>query len=122
MIRLRRLACQVTRALAFSNVRERDLEWIWYESDAFNAFRGTDWMPEPCRSCPLGRQEVDFGGCRCQAFALTGDARRTDPVCRFSPDRHLIDEAVREAQPNGRGDRLRYRNPREMRDLLRVLP
>jgi pyrroloquinoline quinone biosynthesis protein E len=117
------LPCQAAGdiGLAFANVRERDLEWIWYESEAFNAFRGTDWMPEPCRSCPLGRQEVDFGGCRCQAFALTGDARRTDPVCRFSPDRHLVDEALREAQPNGGPDRLRYRNPREMRDLLRVL-
>jgi pyrroloquinoline quinone biosynthesis protein E len=142
------LPCQAAGdipSLSFHNVREKDLEWIWYDSDAFNAFRGTDWMPEPCRSCPLGRQEVDFGGCRCQAFALTGDARRTDPVCRFSPDRHLIDEAVAEARPapaarteatgmpdvppaptSPRGTvdektRLRYRNPREMRDLLRVV-
>ena len=69
----------------FPNVRDTPLEWIWYESDAFNRFRGTDWMPEPCRSCPLGRQEEDFGGCRCQALALPGDAAATDPVCQFSP-------------------------------------
>ena len=53
--------------------------------DAFARFRGTDWMQEPCRSCPLGRQEEDWGGCRCQALRLTGDAAATDPVCRFSP-------------------------------------
>ena len=66
-------------------MREHPLEWIWNESDAFTRFRGTDWMQEPCRTCPLGRQEVDFGGCRCQALRLTGDAAATDPVCRFSP-------------------------------------
>ena len=58
----------------------------------FTAFRGTDWMSDPCRSCD--RREVDLGGCRCQAFQLTGDMTRTDPVCRLSPDRHIIDEAV----------------------------
>jgi pyrroloquinoline quinone biosynthesis protein E len=71
--------------LEFANVREHPLEWIWHESAAFTRFRGTDWMQEPCRSCPLGRQEEDFGGCRCQALRLTGDAAATDPVCRFSP-------------------------------------
>jgi pyrroloquinoline quinone biosynthesis protein E len=91
------LPCQAAgdiKGLSFDNVRERALDWIWYESSSFNAFRGTEWMPEPCRSCPLGRQEIDFGGCRCQAFALTGDARRTDPVCKFSPDRGVIDAAI----------------------------
>ena len=75
-----------------ANVREHSLEWIWRSSPMFTAFRGTDWMPDPCRSCD--RREVDLGGCRCQAFQLTGDMTRTDPVCVLSPDRHLIDEAV----------------------------
>ena len=75
-----------------ANVREHDLAWIWESSPLFNAFRGTDWMPDPCASCE--RREVDLGGCRCQAFQLTGDMARTDPVCVLSDDRHLIDEAV----------------------------
>ena len=75
-----------------ANVREHDLEWIWRSSPMFTAFRGTDWMSDPCRSCE--RREVDLGGCRCQAFQLTGDMTRTDPVCVLSPDRHIIDEAV----------------------------
>ncbi len=82
------LPCQAASTipgLEFANVRDHPLEWIWNESDAFTRFRGTDWMQEPCRSCPLGRQEVDWGGCRCQALRLTGDAAATDPVCRFSP-------------------------------------
>jgi pyrroloquinoline quinone biosynthesis protein E len=82
------LPCQAASTipgLEFANVRERSLEWIWKESDAFTRFRGTEWMGEPCRSCPLGRQEEDWGGCRCQALRLTGDAAATDPVCRLSP-------------------------------------
>ena len=75
-----------------ANVREHDLAWIRESSPLFSAFRGTDWMPDPCASCD--RREVDLGGCRCQAFQLTGDMHRTDPVCVLSPDRHLIDEAV----------------------------
>jgi pyrroloquinoline quinone biosynthesis protein E len=81
------LPCQAASTipgLEFANVREHSLERIWNESDAFTRFRGTDWMQEPCRSCPLGRQEVDWGGCRCQALRLTGDAAATDPVCRLS--------------------------------------
>ncbi|GAA2634979.1 pyrroloquinoline quinone biosynthesis protein PqqE [Actinomadura fulvescens] len=74
------------------NVKERSLAWIWERSSAFAAYRGTSWMPEPCRSCP--ERERDFGGCRCQAFALTGDAGRTDPACRLSPDHHLVEAAV----------------------------
>ena len=65
--------------LRFENVRARDLDWIWRESESFNRFRGTEWMPEPCRSCP--QKEIDFGGCRCQAALLTGNAANTDPVC-----------------------------------------
>ena len=78
-----------------ASVREHSLAWIWTESPVFQRFRGTDWMPEPCRSCD--RRELDFGGCRCQAFQLTGDAARTDPVCHLSPDHGLVAEAVRAA-------------------------
>ena len=93
------LPCQAASTipgLEFANVREHPLEWIWNESDAFTRFRGTDWMQEPCRSCPLGRQEVDWGGCRCQALRLTGDAAATDPVCRFSPHHEQV-VSVRES-------------------------
>ena len=69
--------------LRFDTVRDRSLGWIWTESPAFQAFRGDEWMQEPCRSCP--RKAIDFGGCRCQAFALTGDATNTDPVCTLTP-------------------------------------
>jgi len=78
-----------------ASVREHPLSWIWEESPLFQRFRGTEWMPEPCRSCE--RRTVDFGGCRCQAFLLTGDAARTDPVCHLSPDHWLVAEAVRRA-------------------------
>ena len=87
-------ATQIT-TLRFDNVRDRSLDWIWHESAAFRAYRGDEWMAEPCRSCP--RKAIDFGGCRCQAFALTGDARNTDPVCRLAPSRHIIDQAVEDA-------------------------
>jgi PqqA peptide cyclase len=93
------LPCQAASTipgLEFANVREDSLDWIWGESDAFARFRGTDWMAEPCRSCPLGRQEVDFGGCRCQALRLTGDAAATDPVCHLSPH-HRDVVSVRES-------------------------
>src|SRR3954465_3811681 len=100
--------------IEFANVRDHSLEWIWDESDAFNRFRGTDWMPEPCRACPLGRQEADVGGsrgpggggggvcggCRCQALRLTGDAAATDPVCRYSPHHDTV-VAAREQARNG---------------------
>jgi pyrroloquinoline quinone biosynthesis protein E len=89
-------ASQIT-TLSFPNVRDHSLEWIWHESAGFQAFRGDAWMKEPCRSCP--RKAIDFGGCRCQAFALTGDAANPDPVCTLTPFRHLIDEALGEAIP-----------------------
>ncbi|MFF4992173.1 pyrroloquinoline quinone biosynthesis protein PqqE [Streptosporangium saharense] len=91
--------------LEFPNVRDHSLEWIWRRSTAFEAYRGTEWMSGPCSGCP--RREVDFGGCRCQAFALTGDASRTDPACGLSPDHHLITELVESA---GDGE-LVYRRP-----------
>jgi pyrroloquinoline quinone biosynthesis protein E len=76
--------------LELPNARDHSIGWIWEHSPAFNAYRGTGWMREPCASCP--RKELDFGGCRCQAYALTGDAGRTDPACGLSPDHRLLDE------------------------------
>jgi pyrroloquinoline quinone biosynthesis protein E len=84
-----------TLDLPQASVRERSLEWIWEESPLFQRFRGTEWMPDPCRSCD--RREIDFGGCRCQAFQLTGDAARTDPVCHLSPDHQIVAELVKAA-------------------------
>jgi len=84
-----------TLELPRATVREHSLAWVWEESPLFQRFRGTEWMPEPCRSCD--RREVDFGGCRCQAFQLTGDAARTDPVCHLSPDHEIVAEVVRAA-------------------------
>jgi PqqA peptide cyclase len=81
-------------SLQLPSVQEHSIHWIWHESSAFQAYRGDAWMKEPCRSCP--RKAVDFGGCRCQALALTGDAANADPVCTLSPSRHLIDEALHE--------------------------
>ncbi|NRP72825.1 Coenzyme PQQ synthesis protein E [Ensifer psoraleae] len=72
-------AAETIPSLSFENVREAALATIWYESDAFNAHRGEDWMPDLCRSCE--RKKLDFGGCRCQAMALAGVASATDPVC-----------------------------------------
>ncbi len=84
------LPCHAAESLPldFENVQHRSLSEIWYDSLSFNRFRGLDWLKEPCRSCP--RKEIDFGGCRCQAFALTGDAEATDPACSLSPQHHLV--------------------------------
>jgi len=82
--------------MRFENVRTRALDWIWRESESFNRFRGTDWMPDPCRSCP--QKEIDFGGCRCQAALLTGDASKTDPVCTLSLDRRRVDEVLEKVE------------------------
>jgi pyrroloquinoline quinone biosynthesis protein E len=81
-------AAAVIPRLEFDNVRQHDLRWIWHSSPAFNRFRGDSWMPETCLTCP--RKEKDFGGCRCQAFLLTGDAEAIDPVCAYSPDHGLL--------------------------------
>jgi pyrroloquinoline quinone biosynthesis protein E len=80
--------------LRFENIRTRDLDSIWRESESFNRFRGTEWMPEPCRSCP--QREIDFGGCRCQAALVSGNAANTDPVCEFSSNRGRIDALLDE--------------------------
>lgn len=76
-------AAQTIQSLDFDNIRTRSLAEIWYNGRAFNAFRGTAWLPEPCASCD--RREIDYGGCRCQAMALAGDPTATDPVCSRSP-------------------------------------
>jgi pyrroloquinoline quinone biosynthesis protein E len=83
-------AAESIPGLTFWNVREHALADIWDNAPAFLAFRGTDWMQEPCRSCPKAKE--DFGGCRCQAFALTGDARAADPVCHLSPHHARVAE------------------------------
>lgn len=82
------------------NVRLRSLEWIWNHSGAFDLYRGEEWMAEPCRGCDL--RQKDFGGCRCQAFALTGDATRADPACSLSPDHDML-RALAGAQPETAG-------------------
>jgi pyrroloquinoline quinone biosynthesis protein E len=85
-------AAAVIPGMDFENVREKPLSWIWEESTSFRRFRGESWMPEPCRSCD--RRTLDFGGCRCQAFLITGDAAATDPVCSLAPTRKSIDEQL----------------------------
>ncbi|WP_042300838.1 pyrroloquinoline quinone biosynthesis protein PqqE [Paraburkholderia kururiensis] len=92
------LPCHAARdlpGLVFPKVTEQPLRSIWYESDAFNRYRGTTWMKEPCRSCD--EKEKDLGGCRCQAYLLTGDAANADPVCDKSPMHEKVVSVVREA-------------------------
>jgi PqqA peptide cyclase len=89
-------AAEMLPGLDFPSVRQCPLADIWYGSDAFNKFRGTGWMAEPCRTCE--RREIDWGGCRCQAFLLAGDAGRADPVCALSPDHGVVETALREAE------------------------
>lgn len=92
------LPCHSARQLPvqFPNVKEHSIQHIWQESFGFNKYRGFDWMPEPCRSCD--EKEQDFGGCRCQAFMLTGDASNADPVCSKSAHHHIIVAAREEAE------------------------
>ena len=100
------LPCHAARMLPgldLPNVRDHSIESIWRDSTAFNRFRGLDWMREPCRSCP--QKSHDFGGCRCQAFLLTGDPDNADPVCDLSPHHHLVTSAT---------DERRAAEPREL--------
>lgn len=93
------LPCHSARVLPdmnFPNVTNNDLKEIWYDSSAFNKYRGDEWMKEPCRSC--SEKENDLGGCRCQAFLLSGDAEAADPICTKSPHRHLIDQALEDSK------------------------
>ncbi len=93
--------------LTFESVRSRPLAAIWRDSPGLAAFRGDAWMAEPCRSCE--RKTIDFGGCRCQAFALTGDAAATDPACSLSPRHELIEAARVNARDESRERRYLYR-------------
>ena len=96
------LPCQGARmlpGLEFPKVTEHPVAWIWNESPAFNRFRGTRWMKEPCRSCP--ERDKDFGGCRCQAWLVTGDPAGADPVCGLSPGRGLIDRVIETVNDSG---------------------
>lgn len=119
------LPCPAAQSLPLprASVRADPLARIWAESPVMTAFRGTDWMPDPCRSCD--RRTLDYGGCRCQAFQLTGDAARTDPVCHLSPDHELVARAVGAANADPRSDDLplvprphRARRPGGSRDRL----
>ena len=101
-------AAETITGLEFLSVRSNhSIAWIWQNSEAFNRYRGTGWMPEPCRSCEF--KEIDFGGCRCQAFALTGDAANTDPACTLSP---LHEQIFKLAEQEAASDNKRfiYRN------------
>jgi PqqA peptide cyclase len=92
------LPCHAAKSLpglTFPNVKDGSVEWIWRDSPAFNHYRGDSWMKEPCRSCP--EKTKDFGGCRCQAYLLTGDPDNADPVCDLSPHHHLVTEMVAKA-------------------------
>ena len=91
----RALPCQAAASIPdieFPNVKDRSINYIWNDSDAFNKFRGFGWMKDPCRTCP--EKEKDFGGCRCQAFKLTGDATNADPVCSKSPHHQKLSDKV----------------------------
>ena len=93
------LPCHSARVLPnidFPNVKNDQLNEIWYDSSAFNKYRGDVWMKEPCRSC--SEKENDLGGCRCQAYLLSGDAEGADPICTKSPHRHLIDQALEDSK------------------------
>lgn len=108
------LPCHAARMLPgldLPNVRDTSIRSIWFDSPGFNHFRGDGWMKEPCRSCP--EKSKDFGGCRCQAYLLTGDAANADPVCDLSPHHHLVTAAVaREGQPRVEEKQLVFRDHR----------
>jgi pyrroloquinoline quinone biosynthesis protein E len=101
-------AAETITGLEFLSVRSNhSIAWIWQNSEAFNRYRGTGWMKEPCKSCEF--REIDFGGCRCQAFALTGDAGNTDPACTLSPvHEQIFKQAEQEAAADN--NRFLYRN------------
>jgi PqqA peptide cyclase len=99
-------AAETIPSLIFDNVKDKALEDIWLNSQAFNAYRGTDWMPQPCQSCE--RKEIDWGGCRCQAMALTGKADNTDPACSLSAFNSQM-RAIAEGSANSAAPEFRYR-------------
>jgi len=99
-------AAESITTLTFDRVTEKSLKEIWLHSPAFEAYRGTDWMPEPCRSCE--RREIDWGGCRCQAFALAGEAGTIDPACALSPLHEAMQAQARSESAKNETD-LHYR-------------
>jgi pyrroloquinoline quinone biosynthesis protein E len=108
------LPCQevrVIKGLEFPTVREKPLAWIWNDSPLFRKFRGDEWMKEPCRSC--SDKEKDFGGCRCQAFLLTGDAASCDPACAKSPHHAVIEQAIQSVYTQERLHRPLIRRQRD---------
>jgi pyrroloquinoline quinone biosynthesis protein E len=117
------LPCHSARDLPgmhLPNVRDQSIREIWEHSGDFNRFRGLDWMKEPCRSCE--EKTRDFGGCRCQAYLMTGDPANADPVCAKSPHHHLVDEAITQAtmQAASQGadtQPLLFRNPQNSKLL-----
>ncbi|EZI59780.1 coenzyme PQQ biosynthesis enzyme PqqE [Acinetobacter baumannii 25442_5] len=111
------LPCHAARQLpiSFPNVREQSLSKIWYESTGFNHFRGDAWMPEGCRGCP--DKDSDFGGCRCQAYMLTGDASNADPVCGKSLYHQLIEQARAESEIDSSLGKLVFRNSRNSKQF-----
>jgi len=121
------LPCHNARELPgldIPNVKEFSIHDIWYDSKAFNFFRGFDWMQEPCRSC--SEKEKDFGGCRCQAYLLTGDAAAADPVCSKSPKHNVITQAIHQAHAakpqDGRIEHpIVFRTDKNSRDLTQPI-
>ncbi len=117
------LPCHAARmlpGLTLPNVRTSGVREIWYDSQAFNRFRGERWMKEPCVSCP--ERTKDFGGCRCQAYLLTGDADNADPVCDLSPHHHLVTEAVARAEAAVNGPRRAPEQVLKFRDHRSSIP
>jgi pyrroloquinoline quinone biosynthesis protein E len=110
---------KMLKGIIFPNVQDMGIQDIWYASPGFNRFRGDSWMKDPCRSCP--EKEKDLGGCRCQAFMLTGDAANADPVCDKSPFHHRVQEFVAYAQvPDARRSNVKplvFRDPKVSRQL-----
>lgn len=101
--------------LTFPKVQEKSLQEIWYQDFSFNQFRGTDWLPSPCAQCD--EKEKDFGGCRCQAYMLTGDMFQADPVCAKSPHHHTIEDAIAQSQREKK-KALVLRDPKNSIDVL----
>lgn len=116
------LPCHAARqlpGLILPNVRQNSIQWIWNESSDFNLFRGQGWMKEPCRTCP--ERFEDFGGCRCQAYLLTGDPRNADPVCSLSPHHQVVGDAVAAANhptlAENKAKSLVFRNPQNSKKV-----
>lgn len=119
------LPCQGAKELpgiVFPSVLTQSISEIWKESDLFNHFRGDEWMQEPCRSCP--EKEKDYGGCRCQAYLLTGDKYATDPICSLAPEHHRIEDFIDKSaltfneSMTDNINKLTYRNPKNYKNLI----